>query len=163
MIMLNFTSYLNENATTKYVSVIYNQDTQTKLRNWAKENGFDLSVDFDGKPQKPENFEFHTTIFYTTSKHDLKNQIVTIPPNIAVPSSIIMIGVDSDIPVLKVKSNAILNIRNQYKKTYGMKDAWPEYLPHISVSYSKTIPDLTKAKLPTFDLVFDKLRVEDAI
>jgi len=61
--MLNFTSYLNENATTKYVSVIYNQDTQTKLRNWAKENGFDLNVDFDGKPQKPENFEFHTTIF----------------------------------------------------------------------------------------------------
>ena len=87
----------------------------------------------------------------------------TIPQRIAVPSSIIMIGVDSDIPVLKVKSNAILNIRNQYKKTYGMKDAWPEYLPHISVSYSKTIPDLTKVRLPTFDLVFDKLRVEDAI
>jgi hypothetical protein len=73
-----------------------------------------------------------------------------------------MFGVNKDIPVLIVKSPMLLRIRKHYEEGYGMKDAWPEYKPYVSVSYSKDLPDMNKVKLPTFDLTFNQVKVDDA-
>ena len=72
-----------------------------------------------------------------------------------------MLGVNNDIPVLKIESPMVLRIRKHYAETYGMQDAWPEYKPHVSLSYSKNLPDMDKVKLPTFELTFNQIKVDD--
>ena len=73
-----------------------------------------------------------------------------------------MLGANNDIPVLKIESSMVTRLRNHYADTYDMKDAWPEYKPHVSISYSKDLPDMKKVKLPTFELTFNEIKVDDA-
>ncbi len=161
--MIRFKDYLMEEATTKYVAVQYDEATQRKLRAWAKENGFDLTTKYDGTKQDEKDFDFHTTIFFTTSTHNIPNHRKTIAPSgSAKVVDIMMLGVNNNIPVLKIESPAILRLRKHYEETYGMKDAWPEYKPHVSLSYSSDLPDMTKVKLPTFELTFNEIKVDDA-
>jgi len=161
-IMMGFKDFTEE-ATTKYVAVQYDEATQRKLRTWAKENGFDLTTKYDGTKQDEKDFDFHTTIFITTSTHNIPNHRKTIAPSgSAKVVDIMMLGVNNNIPVLKIESPAILRIRKHYAETYGMKDAWPEYKPHVSLSYSSDLPDMKKVKLPTFELTFNEIKVDDA-
>ena len=161
--MKSFSEFIIEQLTTKYIAVQYDEATQKKLREWAKSNGFDLTVNYDGTSQPEEDFDFHTTIFFTTTKHDLKNETKKlVSPGQAKVVDIMMLGVNNDIPVLKIESSDILDIRKQYEEQYGMKDAWPEYKPHVSLSYSKDTPDVSSITLPDFTLTFDKLKIDDA-
>lgn len=161
--MISFRDFMEKAPVEKYVAVQYDEATQRKLRKWAKENGFDLTTKYDGTKQNEEDFDFHTTIFFTTSKHDIPNRKHTIaPPNSAKVVDIMMLGANNDIPVLKIESLAISRLRKYYEDTYDMKDAWPEYKPHVSVSYSKDLPDMKKVKLPTFELTFNEIKVDDA-
>jgi hypothetical protein len=161
--MIKFKDFMEKAPTEKYVAVQYDAATQRKLRAWAKENGFDLTAKYDGTKQDEEDFDFHTTIFFTTSKHDLPNHIKAIAPSgTAKVVDIMMLGVNNDIPVLKIESPMIARLRNHYADVYDMKDAWPEYKPHVSVSYSKDLPDMKKVKLPTFELTFNEIKVDDA-
>jgi 2'-5' RNA ligase len=151
-----------EEAKTKYVAVQYDEATQRKLRAWAKENGFDLETKYDGTKQDEKDFDFHTTIFFTTSKHNIPNHVKTIAPSgTAKVVDIMMLGVNNDIPVLKIDSMMVLRIRKHYQDAYGMEDQWPEYKPHVSISYSKDLPDMSKVKLPTFELTFNEIKVDD--
>lgn len=161
--MLNFSSYLMEQtAKQKYVAVQYDGATQRKLRAWAKENGFDLTVNYNGESQPEEDFDFHTTIFHTETKHDIPNNVITlVPAGDAKVVDIMMLGEYNNIPVLKVESSAIQSIRKHFEDEYGMKDKWPEYKPHISLSYSKNLPDMAKVKLPTFPLKFNRIEIND--
>lgn len=160
--MLTFKGYIMEEMKTKYVAVQYDEATQRKLRKWAKDNGFDLATKYDGTTQPEEDFNFHTTIFFTTSKHNIPNHVKTIAPSgSAKIVDIMMLGVNNDIPVLKIESPMVQRLRKHYAETYGMKDAWPEYKPHVSVSYSKDLPDMEKVKLPTFELTFNEIKVDD--
>ena len=158
-----FRNFVIEQLTTKYIAVQYNEATQKKLREWAKKNGFDLTVNYDGTSQPEEDFDFHTTIFFTTSKHDLKSEVMNLDePGTAKVVDIMMLGVNNNIPVLKVESLDIYGIRKYYENQHGMKDAWPEYKPHVSLSYSTDLPDMSKVKPPKFQLVFDKIKIADA-
>ena len=162
--MKTFSRFIVEALTSKYVAVQYDEATQKKLRDWAKKNGFDLTVNYDGTPQQEEDFDFHTTIFFTTTKHDVENETKKlVSPGQAKVVDIMMLGVNNDIPVLKIESSDILDIRKQYEEQYGMKDAWPEYKPHVSLSYSTDIPNTTGIKLPKFELRFDQVKIDDAI
>ncbi len=158
--MKTFREYMTEELKTKYVAVQYDAETQKKLRDWAKANGFDLTSKYDGSPQAEEDFDFHSTIFFTTSKHDIPNHLKSIKPATAKAVDIIMLG--DRIPVLKVESPTILAIRKHYEETYGMQDQYPDYIPHVSVSYSKNLPDMSNIKLPDFPLVFNEIKVDDA-
>lgn len=160
--MKTFKGFIMEEAKTKYVAVQYDEATQRKLRAWAKENGFDLETKYDGSKQDESDFDFHTTIFFTTSKHDLPNHKKVIAPSgTAKVVDIMMLGVNNDIPVLKIESPTVLRLRKHYAETYGMQDQWPEYKPHVSISYSKDLPDMDKVKLPTFELTFNEIKVDD--
>jgi hypothetical protein len=162
--MLNFSSYLIEQtAQKKYIAVQYDGPTQRKLRAWAKENGFDLTVNYNGDAQSEEDFDFHTTIFYSETKHDMSNNVITlVPSGDAKVVDIMMLGVYNNIPVLKIESSAIRSIRKYFEDEFEMKDKWPEYKPHISLSYSKKLPDMSKVKLPTFPLKFNRIEINDA-
>jgi hypothetical protein len=161
--MISFRDFMEKAPVEKYVAVQYDAATQRKLRAWAKENGFDLTKKYDGSDQSEEDFDFHTTIFFTTSKHDIPNhKKVIAPAGTAKVVDIIMLGANNDIPVLKIESSMVTRLRNHYADTYDMKDAWPEYKPHVSISYSKDLPDMKKVKLPTFELTFNEIKVDDA-
>jgi 2'-5' RNA ligase len=148
-------------AKRKYVAVKYDKESQDKLRDWATKNGFDLSVKYNGDKQDPKEFDFHTTIFYSTNEVNLKNKEQKVKPTEVTITGIKFLGEDKDVPVLSVAvSDGIKDLRQQFEDL-GLEDQWPSYQPHISLSYAKKQIDTSKMKLPDFKPKYDKLTIED--
>ena len=148
-------------ANRKYISVTYDDVSQKMLRDWAIDNGFNLSVKYSGVEQNPEDFKFHTTIFHSINEVNIRNQTIKQPPTEVIITGIKMLGEDKNIPVLTVSvSGGIKYIRKHYEDL-GLEDEWPNYLPHISLSYAKEQKDISKIKVPSFRPKFDKLVIEN--
>lgn len=148
-------------AKRKYVAVIYDDESQKKLREWATNNGFDLTVKYNNEKQKPEEFDFHTTIFFTTNEVNLRNQEMKETPTEVLISGIKFLGEDKDIPVLSLSySGGLKDIREHFERL-GLEDQWPSYQPHISLSYSKEKVDTKNIKLPDFRPKFNKIVIRD--
>lgn len=152
-----------EKGKRKYVAVNYSDETQERLRDYAKKHGFDLSVGYDGSPQNASDFGFHTTIFFSTTKHDIENGKTRLKePGTVNAVSYELLGEDKNIPVIRVESKGLNDMRSHYEDFHGMADAWPTYKPHISMSYAKeNLPDVTKIPLPTFPLIYDTVVIDD--
>jgi hypothetical protein len=164
--MKSLSDYLEEIQTPKpkYISVEYSSETQTNMKEWCESNGFDLTTTFDDGTQSAEDFDFHSTLWYTTSSHTIPNQEQEIEPCQVTGTGIELFGENNDIPVLTVKSKDLEELRKTWGDQYDMQDAWPDYKPHISLSYarrdySEDIQDLT---LPDFDIIFDRVIVKDS-
>jgi 2'-5' RNA ligase len=148
-------------ARRKYVAVEYDDESQKKLREWALDNGFDLTAKFNGEKQEPEDFDFHTTIFYTTNEVPLRNRVMPQSSSEVIITGIKFLGEDEDIPVLSVSlSGAIKDIREHFERL-GLEDKWPSYQPHISLSYAKKRVDTDKIVLPNFRPKFDRIVIKD--
>jgi 2'-5' RNA ligase len=159
--MKSFKTFIEESASgRKYVSVIYDDETQIKLRNWCKENGFDLSKTYNAENQDPSDFKFHTTIFYSENESIMKNEILPLVHGEAFPLKFKLLGDNQDIPVLLVSSGDLNDLRDEYERK-GLKDKWPDFLPHISLSYVRKDYDLSGLKLPEFRMKFGELKIED--
>lgn len=150
----------------KYVAVQYDHNTQEKLRQWAIDNNFDLTKGYGEQEQDPKDFDFHTTIFYTSNEmEDLPEEpgYKLIESYSVTPMKFDLLGVEKDIPVIKlVPDGMIMDLRKTYEKV-GMKDQWPEYLPHISLSYVRKPYDFSNISLPSFPMTFNKVKIEDII
>jgi 2'-5' RNA ligase len=145
----------------KYISVQYNKESQKNLRDWAQKNGFDLSVKYNGVSQDPKDFDFHTTIFYTTNEVHLRNESCRLDPTEVTITGIKFLGENKDIPVLTIESSGgIINLRKYYE-SLGLEDQWPSYQPHISLSYAKEKRNVKDIVLPDFKPVFDKVIIDD--
>lgn len=145
----------------KYVAVIYDDESQKKLREWAEANGFDLSVNYNDEEQDPKDFDFHTTIFFTTNEVNLRNKETKESPTEVIITGIKFLGENKDIPVLGVEySGGLKDIREHYERL-GLEDQWPTYQPHISLSYAKKQMDTSKIKLPDFRPKFNKIVIRD--
>lgn len=148
----------------KYVSLRYDGETQVLLRRWATDNGFDLTVKWDGTSQDASEFDFHTTVFFTTSRHHgfrPHEFVMTDAWTPARATGFDLLGENKDIPVLKVQGEAISHYRASFARA-GFQDQGPEYRPHVSLSYAKRdYSDIYKLRLPTFPLVFGSLVVKD--
>jgi 2'-5' RNA ligase len=148
-------------AKRKYVSVQYDKESQAKLRDWALKNGFNLSVKYNGEEQDPKEFDFHTTVFYSTNEINLRNKTVKIPPTEVTITKIKFLGDNQDIPVLAIEpTDGIKDLREHFE-SLGLEDKWPSYQPHISLSYAKEQKDTSEIKLPDFKPKYDKLIIED--
>lgn len=165
--MKRFLNYIYETLglkSRKYVAVIYDDETQKNLREFYQNNGVDLTVSYNGNPQAAEEFEFHTTIFYSTTLHD-KSWVGSyeLAGGSAIPIGYELFGLDKNVPVLKVdRSGVISYLRTVMSRIHDMEDAWPEYKPHISISYNKDqIPDIANLPIPTFPLTFNKYVIEN--
>jgi len=151
---------MNEsNLSRKYIAIVYDDETQEMLREWAIENGFDLTKTYSGNDQRPEDFEFHTTVFYSVNESDIKNG-VTPSFGEAKAKGFKLLGEDNDIPVLQVDSADIAVLRRTFEHM-GLEDQWPNYIPHISLSYVRKNYDLSGMKLPEFRMKFGRLKIED--
>jgi hypothetical protein len=161
--MIGFKEFNNTKPSYKYVAVIYDADSQKKLRQWAIDAGFDLSVDYDGSQQDVKKFEFHTTIFFTTNQMKLPNRRIKMPKTSVTITGLKMLGSNKDVPVLKVSADGgIMKLRKKYEEM-GMEDKWPSYVPHISVSYAKSNIDIRKIKIPDFKPTYNEIVIKDAI
>jgi 2'-5' RNA ligase len=160
--MKTFRKFVEEfTLSRKYVAVQYDEESQKKLRDWAELNGFDLSVNYNGEPQDPKEFDFHTTIFYSTNEVNMNNKSDRIDPTEVTIIGIKFLGEEEDIPVLTISlSDGIKNLRTYYENL-GLKDQWASYQPHISLSYAKNKLDVSKIKLPNFQPIFDKIVVKE--
>lgn len=148
-------------ASRKYVAVQYDAESQEKLREWAKSNGFDLTVKYGGKKQDEKEFDFHSTVFYSTNESNLRNQVLKIKPTEVTIKGIKFLGDDKDVPVLSIElENGIKDMRTYFERI-GLEDKWPSYEPHISLSYAKQKIDVKDIKLPTFKPRYDTLIIED--
>lgn len=163
--MKNLREYIEEQKTLsrKYIAIIYDDETQKKLRKWCQDNGFDLTKSYSGNDQKAEDFQFHTTVIYSTNKSLLENNPhASIEKTPVYPKDFKLLDENHDIPVLRLNySEEIRNLRSYYEGL-GLKDAWPDYKPHISLSYVRDPNyDLKKLRLPTFTMTFEALKIED--
>ena len=148
-------------ARRKYIAVKYDEASQKKLREWATNNGFDLSVKYNGEEQSPEDFDFHTTIFFTTNEVNLRNQVILKKPTEVTITGIKFLGENEDVPVLTVSASGGINELRRYYEDLGLEDQWPSYQPHISLSYAKKQVDVSGMKLPDFKPTYDRVEIKD--
>lgn len=151
----------NKKLSRKFVSIYYDEETSDKLREYCYENGIDLTKDFDDSNQAPEEFDFHTTIFFSSNESSIPESNQRLNESIVFPDHFEMLGLEKNILVLKVKSATIRGLRTYYEEL-GLEDTWPLYKPHVTLSYNKEIKyDLTRLEIPKFELVFNRLVVKD--
>ena len=148
-------------AKRKYVCVKYDKESQEKLRDWAEKNNFNLGLTYSGEEQDPKDFDFHTTIFYSTNEINLKNKTIKTKPTEVTISKIKFLGDNEDIPVLVIAlTDEIQELRKHFEKL-GLKDKWPDYQPHISLSYERIKRDVSDIKLPDFKPKYNMIIIED--
>lgn len=159
---MRFSQYINQMA-RKYVALYLDNKSQKAMRKWCVEQGFDLTTNYDGQPQSIEDWDFHLTIFFTTSEHDTRPGEMSITPLELTADHFELLGVNHDVPVLKINTDNdhLQEIRRLYVEM-GYKDEWPEYKPHVSLSYKYSgKPDITNLSLPPFKLYADKLVIKN--
>lgn len=145
--------------TQKYVSIVYDDETQENLLNWCEENGIDTTRDYNGDPV---GLEFHTTIFYTTTFHHIQEtEHILKRKGEAIPYDFEFLGREEDIPVMLVGGPDIYKIRDFFAIKYNMEDEWTEFKPHITISYSNFDSDLDELEFPDFPLTFDRVLIKD--
>lgn len=145
----------------KCVSVRYDKESQEKLREWAIQNNFDLSLTYGGEKQDVKDFDFHTTVFYSTNESILKNKIIKLKPTEVTVSKIKFLGDDEDIPVFAIElTGEIEKLRKHFEKL-GLEDKWPVYQPHISLSYAREKINTDNIQMPNFKPRYDTLIIED--
>jgi 2'-5' RNA ligase len=159
--MKTFRMFIEEKTLSrKYITVVYDKETQARLREWCTDaNNFDLTKDYNGIDQEPSEFEFHTTILYSHNKVKLENTTIPVSGEVY-PVKFKLLGENEDIPALLVSSPDLDKLRNEYEQK-GLRDGWPEFLPHISLSYVRHKYDLSRLKLPEFRMKFGELKIED--
>lgn len=145
----------------KYVAVLFNNETSMRLTRWAKKQGFDLSISYSGDASN--DWEWHITLIYSTTEHLLPVLGVRpLPLELKVkPTDFDLFGEDKDIPVLQLEQEPLNRFRKIYQDVYDMEDAWPEWKPHISLSYLRKKWDLSHTELPDFPLIVDRIKVEN--
>lgn len=136
--------------TRKYIAAYYDQETQEKLRDYCFRNSLDLSKSYGDRAINPEDFDFHTTIFYTTSRHNLDPMKLPFD-SWTIPVGIELLGQEKNIPTLLVENTRMRSMRQSFESLYNMKDQWPTFKPHISLSYSFPEEEIRFA-MPTFKM-----------
>ena len=136
-------------------------ETQEKLREWAKSEGFDLGWSFSGWPQHSSDFDFHITIVYSENAVRIEDGVRWIDPITVTPSGYEVLG-DST-PALVIEQHPTLTaIREFFVKSFGVVPSYADFKPHISLSYKWAgSPDIVKSApaFPPFPLVFTTLMV----
>lgn len=147
--------------TRKYVSVIYDENTQINLRNWVGYNNLNLTKKYNGELQKVEDFKFHTTVYYSTNPIYMTNRVSNLYPSEAFFDYFDLFGDEKDIPVMRLQNVGTISQIREFFSGYDMKEERPIFAPHISLSYAKQKVELNAINKPNFDLIFDRVIVED--
>lgn len=158
--MIGFSEFnQRKRETRKFVSLWLDDYSQKKMMNWASGLGFNTRIDYDGNPT--DSFDFHLTVFYTSNTSSITNDSIQLPQTRIIPENFDLLGKALDIPVLKIEKTApLLFIRNHFE-SLGLEDEWPEWKPHVSLSYKYDgSPTIKGLPLPDFPIYVDCLKIE---
>lgn len=145
----------------KYIEISYDAVSQGYLREFCLDNNFDLTVKFSGQEQDPEDFDFHSTVFFSTSEHHLENTSYECSVYVK-PKGFALFGENQNILVMEVESDELLEIRKGYENEHNMQDEWPSYRPHITLSYNYD-GELPTIELPDFELHADQVNIKSQV
>jgi 2'-5' RNA ligase len=146
----------------KYIEVQYDAVTQSYLRQYCIDNDFDLTIRFNGRYQPTLAFDFHSTVWYTTNAVLMDNVTQTININDIVPKGFALFGPGENILVLEIESEQLNSIRDTIGAQYALEDEWPDYRPHITLSYRYLDSDLPKVDLPDGNMITaDQLHIKN--
>jgi hypothetical protein len=132
------------------------------MREWCIASGFNITKSFSGEDIDPSDFDFHITVFYSDNKKYVANGTFSIDPIELKFLRFELLGQEKNVPTILIdKTHDLVNIRKIYETT-GLKDSWPEWKPHLSVSYSyKGKPLISKVGLPDFKVTVDTIVVKN--
>jgi hypothetical protein len=159
--MLKFSDYLNT-FKKKFVCIYFDETTNKNLYEYATNAGFDISHDYQGNKIDPKSFDFHVTIFYTSNTCNIKNMKIKVDSNVkSKVLGIRLLGENEDIPVLRL-DNEFKVFRDTFEEL-GLKDNWPEWLPHVSLSYKydKETKIADGLIVPDFDIIPSHIMIKD--
>ena len=144
------------------IALIASHDTQNMMRSWATAAGFNLSTDYDGNPREADRFDFHVTLVASANDVFVPETQHMIRPIGLDGIGFDVLGVDRQVPVLKMAESArLLAMRQFFVETYGIEPTFADYKPHVSLSYAWTgAPALEDLAPPDEPLFFDQLRVK---
>lgn len=137
----------------KYIEIQYSPVTQGYLREYCLDNGFDLTVSFDKEKQSELDFDFHSTVWFTSNKAVISNGTQNVTIDDVTPKGFALFGEEENILVLEIESEQIRSIRATLGDRYKLEDVWPDYRPHITLSYLYTDNDVPQVELPDGDMI----------
>lgn len=139
----------------KYISVVYSQETQENIRNWAIDHGFDVKKSYSGRVLD-EPMVYHSTVMYSTNTSRLEAQSYPMPSYKVMPTG--MAWYAPNAPVIEINSPELSQL-HLFWHNFGLRHTYPDFKPHISIAYDAngTLP----TELPTFDLIFDQVVIEE--
>lgn len=155
--MLKFSEF-KKNLSRQYVSLRLSKESNDKMTQWCRDKGFDLTVDHDGDP-KTKN-DFHCTIFYSENQVALKPGMHPITAIKLVPKGFEWFGEEKNMPVMTFHITDELGMLRDVYVTTGLKDKWPEWKPHVTLSYQtdKKV-DVEKLEKPEFSIYGDRIEI----
>lgn len=158
--MISFKDFLSS-FNKKFVCLYFDDNTNKQLMQYAINNGFNLEVGYDGDKQNPKDFDFHITVFYTSTSHNTENTTIKIDPIRIELTKPLLLGKDKNVPVLGVRLTSKLRKLRDIFQSQGYRDVWPNYKPHISLSYDKRSYDLSDMTLPNFEIIANRLEIKN--
>jgi len=148
-------------AAKKYIEVLYSPVSQGYLMQYCLDNGFDITYKHSGRRCEPEDFTFHSTVWFTTNEAEISNGVTPLVIDDIIPVGFALFGENQNVLVLEIESERLRKVREEFGELYGLEDEWPDFRPHISLSY-RYQGELPDVDLPDGDqLVVDNLRVKD--
>jgi hypothetical protein len=151
-----------DKAVKKYIEIQYSPTAQGYLREYCIDNDFNLSTRFNGDDQPVQAFDFHSTVWFTTNSVVMSNYSQDVEINDIEPKGFALFGPDENILVLEIDSAEIRSIRDTLGEQYGLEDEWPEYRPHITLSYAFAGDAIPTVSMPDGEMITgDELHVKD--
>ena len=145
----------------KYIEVIYSPESQGYLLQYCLDNNFDLTSSWNGRLITPEEFQFHTTIWYTANEVQITNGTTSVIINDIKPTGFTLFNENGlSILVLEIESEQLRFIRTAFGEQYGLHGTFPVYTPHITLSYRYKQEHLPQVDLPVGNmLIADTLHI----
>jgi hypothetical protein len=146
----------------KYIEIQYGDVAQGYLREYCIDNDFDLSTRFSGEDQPVQAFDFHTTVWDTSNSVTMPNYSESVKISDIDPKGFALFGPNENILVLEIDSAEIRAIRESLGEQYGLEDEWPNYRPHITLSYAFAGDAVPTVNMPDGKIIIgDELHVKD--
>jgi len=140
---MRFKDIFENKSTGTYIGINLSDSSIEKLNKWCTESLIPNC-----------NKEFHVTFIY--SKDDLPEDLEKPNYNLKINRNTYEYALFGDIEnilVLKFKCDDLVDLWNKLRKKYNFQYDYPNYIPHITISYN--VPkefNIKKLELPNFPI-----------
>lgn len=136
----------------RFVGAFFDDETNERLMQYAKEHGFDLTQSFSGETIMEKDFDFHITIlFEKVELEEKESETLWISPFQVQVIGFDKFGENHNIPVMLIASADI----ERYRERMVASETPRPYRQHISLSYvDRPILDLP---IPDFPIVVNRI------